>query len=422
MRTRLFLAVAACCLVVDQASAGDWPQWRGPRRNAQSQEKLASHNWEEAAPKHLWTVDGFGNGFSSVAVQDGRLFTVGNFEDGQAVVAANAGDGSIVWKSAVTDAAPKHSYEGSRCTPTVAGEMLYVVTSNGAIACLRSADGEIVWKRDFRDWGGQMMSGWGYSESPLVDGDRVLCTPGGSDAMVVCLNRMTGEEVWSCKASIPGDAGKDGAGYSSIVTSNALGIPQYVQLVGRGLLGIDAATGKQLWSYNRVANRVANISTPIVEGNFIFASTSYKTGAALVELQRTAAGIVVEEKYFLEGEVFNNHHGGMILLDGHIFAGHQQNQGFPTCVRMSDGEIVWGGKLRGPGKGSAAVLLIDGHLIFRYEDGLVALIQATSSGYQLKGSFEPDYQEGKSWAHPVVVNGKLYLREQNRLMCYQAGP
>ncbi len=403
-------------------SAGDWPQWRGPQRDARSDEKLASHDWEKSAPAHHWTVQGFGAGYASVSVAEGRLFTVGNFDDGQAVIAASAEDGSILWKQSLTDAAPQHSYEGARCTPTIVGDLLYVVTSDGAIACLKSADGTQVWRRAFSDWGGKMMSGWGYSESPLVDGDRVLCTPGGADAMVVCLDRMTGREIWACAASFEGSAGKDGAGYSSIITSEALGIPQYVQLVGRGLLGIDAATGKQLWTYNRVANSVANIPTPLVDGNFVFASTSYKTGAALVELKKAGSGVEVVEKYFLEGEVFNNHHGGMVLLDGHVYAGHQQNQGYPTCIRMSDGEIVWGGKLRGPGNGSAAVLYIDGHLIFRYQDGVVARIRATPDGYELKGTFAPDYQEGKTWAHPVVVNGRLYLREQDRLMCYQVGP
>jgi outer membrane protein assembly factor BamB len=187
------------------------------------------------------------------------------------------------------------------------------------------------------------------------------------------------------------------------------------------LIGINAADGRQLWSYNRVANGVANIPTPLIDSNFVFASTSYKTGAALVELKKNGDQIVAEEKYFLEGNVFNNHHGGMILQDGYVYAGHQQNEGFPTCVKMSTGDIVWGGKLRGPGSGSAAILHIDGHLIFRYQNGVVALIEATPEEYRLKGSFKPDYQEGASWAHPVVVNGRLYLREQNKLMCYQVG-
>ena len=401
--------------------ATDWPQWRGPERNAQSDERLASTDWEKNPPKHLWTASGFGEGFASVAVVKGALYTLGNTDGGQAVIAAKADDGSSLWKKVITDSNPKHSYEGSRCTPSVDGDRLYVVTSNGSIACLKSENGDVIWQRQFKDWDGKMMSGWGYSESPLVDGDRVLCTPGGPNALVVCLDKMTGQEIWACKPDFEGNAGKDGAGYSSIVISNALGMKQYVQLAGRGLIGINPADGKQLWTYNRVANGTANIPTPIPDGNFVFASTSYGCGTCLVELKKDGDKIVAEEKYFLDAKTFNNHHGGMILIDGYVYAGHQQNKGFPTCVNMKSGEIVWGGEMRGPGDGSAAVLFIDGHLIFRYQDGQVALIEATPTEYKLKGSFTPDYQKGNSWSHPVVVNGKMYLREQDKLMCYQVG-
>ncbi|MCX7387010.1 MAG: PQQ-like beta-propeller repeat protein [Planctomycetales bacterium] len=401
--------------------AADWPQWRGPGRNAQSEEHLASTDWEKTPPQHLWTASGFGEGYASVAIVKGTLYTLGNTEGGQAVIAAKADDGGVLWKKVITDADPKHDHKGSRCTPSVDGDRLYVVTSNGSLACLKINNGDVLWQRQFSDWSGKMMSGWGYSESPLVDGERVLCTPGGPDALVVCLDKMTGKEIWACKAAFEGNAGKDGAGYSSIVVSDALGIQQYVQLTGKGLIGIRAHDGKQLWMYNRVANGVANIPTPIVDGNRILASTSYKTGTCLVELKKDGEKIVPEEKYFLDFKVFNNHHGGMILFNGHIYAGHQQNEGFPTCVNMASGDVVWGGDLRGPGKGSAAVLYIDGHLIFRYQDGTVALIEATPTAYHLKGSFTPDFQAGNSWAHPVVVQGRLYLREQDKLMCYQVG-
>jgi len=401
--------------------AADWPQWRGPGRNAQSEEHLASTDWEKTPPQHLWTASGFGEGYASVAIVKGTLYTLGNTEGGQAVIAAKADDGGVLWKKVITDADPKHDHKGSRCTPSVDGDRLYVVTSNGSLACLKINNGDVLWQRQFSDWSGKMMSGWGYSESPLVDGERVLCTPGGPDALVVCLDKMTGKEIWACKAAFEGNAGKDGAGYSSIVVSDALGIQQYVQLTGKGLIGIRAHDGKQLWMYNRVANGVANIPTPIIDGNRIFASTSYKTGTCLVELKKDGEKIVPEEKYFLDFKVFNNHHGGMILFNGHIYAGHQQNEGFPTCVNMASGDVVWGGDLRGPGKGSAAVLYIDGHLIFRYQDGTVALIEATPTAYHLKGSFTPDFQAGNSWAHPVVVQGRLYLREQDKLMCYHVG-
>ncbi len=348
---------------------------------------------------------------------DGIIYTLGDVENGQAVIAASVDDGKILWKTLVTDSRPQHSYEGSRCTPTIDGNFLYVVSSNGAIVCLKTS-GEVVWKREFSEWGGKMMSGWGFSESPLVDGDRVLCTPGGDDAAVVCLDKKTGKDIWVCKASFEGGSGQPGAGYSSIVISNAGNTKQYVQLVGQGLLGINAKTGKQLWSYSRVANGVANIPTPIIDGDLVFASTAYNTGTALVELKKSRNGFAADEKYFLEANVFNNHHGGMVLHNGHVYAGHQQNEGFPTCIELTSGKIVWGGKLRGAGKGSAAIVFVDGHLIFRYQNGTVALIEATPAEYRLKGSFMPEFQERESWAHPVVANGRLYLREQDKLMCY----
>ncbi|MFO0979359.1 MAG: PQQ-binding-like beta-propeller repeat protein [Planctomycetaceae bacterium] len=413
-----------CCFVClsTVAQGSDWPQWRGPNRDAKSDEKLASHDWAANPPKHLWTVSGFGAGYASVAVADGVVYTLGNMEGAQHVVAASAEDGSIVWKQKVTEANPRHDFEGARCTPSIDGDRLYVISSDGAIACLNRKDGKIVWRRAFSEWGGKMMSGWGFSESPLVDGDRVLCTPGGPEATVVCLNKKTGKDVWICKGVFEGGGGKEGAGYSSIVKCEPAGIPQYVQLTGRGLIGIRAKDGEQLWSYTKVANGVANIPTPIIDGNFVFASTSYKQGTCFLELKKNRNKIEVEEKYYLDATTFNNHHGGMVLHNGHIYAGHQQNEGFPTCVDMASGNIVWGGKLRGAGSGSAAIVFVDGHLIFRYQNGTLALIEATPDEYRLKGTLKPDYQERESWAHPVVANGKLYLREQDKLMCYQVGP
>ncbi|MBL8820528.1 MAG: PQQ-like beta-propeller repeat protein [Planctomyces sp.] len=420
MSMRLWRGVCLSLLIsvsFANAFSADWTQWRGPKRDGKSAEKLGSTDWKASPPKHLWTVEGFGAGYASVSVAEGVLYTIGDVENGQAVIAANADDGTILWKTPVTDSRPQHSYEGSRSTPTIDGDRLYVVSSNGAIACLKT-NGELVWKREFSEWDGKMMSGWGFSESPLIDGEKVLCTPGGEDAAVVCLDKMTGKDIWTCKPSFEGGGGAPGAGYSSIVISNAAGVKHYVQLTGQGVLGIDAESGKQLWSYTRVANGVANIPTPVVDGNFVFVSTAYNAGTALLELKKSGKGIQAEEKYFIEAKDFNNHHGGMILHKGHIYAGHQQNEGFPTCIQMSSGKIVWGGKLRGAGKGSAAIVFVDDHLIFRYQNGVVALIQASPDSYQLKGSFTPEYQERESWAHPVVANGRLYLREQDKLMCY----
>ncbi|MCA9266866.1 MAG: PQQ-like beta-propeller repeat protein [Planctomycetales bacterium] len=404
----------SCCF----ALAADWPQWRGPQRTGVSEETGLLQDWDAQQPKLLWMVEGTGHGYAGVSIAEGTIYTTGNFGDGQAVVALNAADGSQLWRQAITDSDPKHGYDGSRSTPSIDGDRLYVVSSNGAIHCLRRNDGSVAWSRDFKDWGGKMMSGWGFAESPLVDGPWVLCTPGGSDAMIVALDKMTGEEIWKSAQGEFGGKGKDGAGYSSIVVSQGAGVKQYVQLTGRGVIGVRASDGKFLWGYNEVANTTANIPTPVVSGDYVFASSGYGTGAGLVKLSAEGDGVKAEEVYFLPGKTFQNHHGGMLLIGEHIYCGHNHNNGFPICLALKTGEVIWGGDERGAGSGSAAVVYADGNIIFRYQDGVVALVEATPSGYKLKGKFKPEYQEGKSWAHPVVVDGKLYLREQNKLMCY----
>jgi hypothetical protein len=195
-------------------------------------------------------------------------------------------------------------------------------------------------------------------------------------------------------------------------------VKQYVTLVGRGIVSVDAASGKLLWSYNNVANGTANIPTPIVSGDFIFCSTGYGTGSALLKLSKDGSGVKAEEQYFLGGNKLQNHHGGMILKDGYVFCGHQHNEGFPICVEMQTGEIAWGGKDRGPGGGSAAVAYADGNFYFRYQDGIMALIEANPKEYKVKGKFKIKTHNDNSWPHPVIAGGKLYLRDQDDLLCY----
>lgn len=398
--------------------AADWPQWRGPDRDGKSNETGLDLDWSDGAPKLLWRVDGVGKGYSSLSIVDNTIYTTGNTKTAQVVVARNAANGAEIWSTSVTKTAPKHGYGGARCTPTVTDKHLYVVSSDGQIVCLKRQDGSKVWSKSFKqEWNGKMMSGWGYSESPLVDGDRVICTPGGPQALMVALDRFTGKQIWASQ-SFRGDEGKDGAGYSSVVVSQAAGVKQYVTLTGRGIVSVDAATGTLLWNYSRVANKTANIPTPVVFGDFVFCSSGYGTGSALLHITKEGNRVNHEEKYFLGAGTLQNHHGGMIKHGDHIYCGHGHNEGFPTCIEISSGKVVWGGKLRGAGKKSAAVTMVGKHLLFRYESGHLASIVATPDSYQLKGSFMPDHQEGKSWSHPVVVDGKMYLREQNVLMCY----
>lgn len=411
---------AACCVFLLASSVGtadDWPQWRGPARDGKSTDQQRLSDWKQHAPQLDWIVDGMGRGYASVAIVGDRLYTTGNFDSSQGVIAVDTHTGQTVWRRSLTTSEPEHSYDGSRCTPTVDGDRLYVVTSDGRIACLKTDDGEVVWSHEFRQWGGRMMSRWGFSESPLVDGDHVICTPGGAGAMLVALDKLTGNEVW--RANVPdfGDT-KAGAGYSSIVISHGAGVKQYVTLVGHGAVGVRAEDGKFLWGYARIANQTANIPTALIDGDHVFVSTGYQTGAALLKLVPKSGGVSAEEVYFLPPRTFQNHHGQMVLLDGYVYAGSQHKSGFPVCIEFKSGKLVWGGEIRGEGKGSAAINCFGRHLIFRYEDGVVALVEATPDGYQLQGTLTPEFQEDRSWAHPVVVDGKMYLREQDKLMRY----
>jgi outer membrane protein assembly factor BamB len=398
----------------------DWPQWRGPNGDNISQFKGIQANWEASPPVLTWKLDGMGDGYASVSIVGDRLYTTGNISSSQSVVAIDLKSRSVVWQTPLTDSSPKHGYEGSRCTPTVDGELLFAITSNGQISCLKVADGGVVWKKDFeKEWNGKMMSGWGYSESPLVDGDHVLCTPGGAEAMIVCLDKLTGNEVWRAAVPDEGEKGKPGAGYSVMAISEGAGVKQYVQLIGRGLIGIRASDGRHLWSYNKIANGVADIPTPVVRGDYVFGSTGYGDGGSgLVKLIPKGDGVEAVEQYYRSAKDLQNHHGGMVLLGDYLYFGNGHNNGFPICVDMVSGDVKWGGKLRGAGNGSAAVTAVDGHVIFRYQSGEVALIEATPTEYKFKGSFKPEVQIRESWAHPVVCRGKLYLREQNTLMCY----
>jgi outer membrane protein assembly factor BamB len=267
-----------------------------------------------------------------------------------------------------------------------------------------------------------MMSGWKWSESPLVDGDRLICTPGAKDAVMVALNKMSGDLLWKSAMPDIGDKGQDGSGYSSAVVATIDGVRQYLTIVGRGAIGVAADTGKFLWGYNAIANGVANVPSPIVRGNHVFVTTSYRTGSALLKLTKKSNAFDVEEVYFLGPRDFENHHGGVILVGDCIYGGDGQNKGVPVCLDLLTGEIKWKAldwQRKARANGSAAVLYADGNLIFRFDRAAkLALIEATPDEFRVKGVFTAAVDEGPAWAHPVVHDGKLYLRTQDVLMCY----
>ncbi|MEC9002891.1 MAG: PQQ-binding-like beta-propeller repeat protein [Planctomycetota bacterium] len=396
-----------------ETTAGDWPTWRGAARDGISQEKGLLREWPAEGPKVVWENNTLGGGYASVSVVAGKLYTMGRKDGREFIICIDAAKGNTIWETFV---GPGSKQRGPNCTPTINDGHVYGLSLDGELMCLNAETGKEVWRRSFsRDFGGRMMSGWGYSESPLIDGDQLICTPGGRQAMMACLDKRTGKTTWTAALPSSGNRGKDGAGYSSIVISQAGGVKQYIQLVGRGVISV-SDKGKLLWGYNRIANGTANVPTPVVSGDYVFCSSGYGDGgAALLKVAR--GGRAAQEVYYKKNSEVQNHHGGMILLDGKIYMGHGHNNGFPLCLDLATGKDVWRPG-RGAGKGSAAIAYADGHLYFRYQDGVVALIEATPKGYKLKSKFRESRTKAQTWPQPVIAQKRLYLRDQEILRCY----
>ena len=269
----------------------DWPGWRGPNRDGVSRETGLLTSWPADGPPLLWKANGLGAGYASVAVVQGKIFTMGK-KDATKLIALDAADGSLLWET------PVGGGNAPNCTPTVDGDLVFGLSHSGDLLCAETATGREVWRKSFpRDFGGKMMSVWGYSESPLVDGDRLIVTPGGKNAMMAALDKRTGRVIWTAAMPPnPGKAGQNGAAYSSPVISHAAGVKQYVQLVGRGVIGVDAETGKLLWGYNRIANGTANVPTPLVKGDYVLCSSGYGDGGStLLKLSGRRGNISAEE-------------------------------------------------------------------------------------------------------------------------------
>jgi outer membrane protein assembly factor BamB len=404
------------------AVADDWPQWRGPDRNGKSPESGLLQEWPDGGPPLAWRAAGLGAGFSSLSMAGDRIYTMGDLADGQYVIALSRNGGGRQWKTRV---GPVHEdkYPGPRATPTIDGDRIYAMSTEGDVVCLDGKTGAEVWRRSLTgDYGAYLMKAmgsyqWRFSESPLVDGDRVIVTPGHVEAMMVALDKKTGKEIWKTQGRRLGPLGADGAAYSSAVISEAAGTRQYVQLVGRGLIGVDAKSGELLWGYNRVANDIANIATPVVRDDYVFTSSGYGTGSALLKIVRGAEKFEAEEVYFLDANTMQNHHGGVILHDGTVFTGTGHNKGFPIAVDFMTGKVAWG-PAENEGRNSAAITYADGRIYFRYQDGRMILVEATAKEYREHGSFVIPDVEKESWSHPVIADGKLYLREQEHLYCY----
>lgn len=418
------LSVAVCGLLMGLTALGydnacraaDWPQWRGPNRDGICSETGLLESWPEDGPKLLWEISGLGKGYSGFSIVDGKLYTMGDISIMQCVFAYDLSTRKRLW---VAEVGPTHK-DGPRGTPTIDDGYVYAIGTDGDVVCVAADTGKAIWSKNFqRDLGGGENPHWKFSESPLVDGDKLLCTPGGRDAVMVALDKKTGELIWKCSMPDIGPKGKDEAGYSSIVVAETDGVRQYVQLTNKGLIGVAADDGRFLWGYNKIANKVANVATPVLYGDYVFCSTSYFTGSALLKLTAAGGGVYAKEVYFIDDKTFQNHHGGFVRVGDYIYGGHGFNKGEPTCLEIKTGKVMW--QEDQPGRGSTAVLYADGRLYFRYENDVLALIEATPASYNLVSTFKLPNRPGMSgpgWAHPIIVDGKLYVRHADVLLVY----
>jgi outer membrane protein assembly factor BamB len=392
------------------AIAADWPQWRGPERNGISSETGLLKEWPAEGPTLLWQVKEIGDGFSTPAVVGDRLYLMSNKgKDDEFVQALSTSDGKQLWSARVGKVGPNTGpqHPGVRSTPTVDGEVLYALGSDGDLACLE-LDGKSRWQKNLgSDFGGKP-GNWAYAESPLVDGDQVVCTPGGSEATLVALNKKTGEVIW--KSAVPEG---DQAAYASIIVVNAGGIKQYVQFLQKGLVGVEAKTGKFLWRYEKTAKgSPANIPTPVAHGDFVYSATG-RGGGGVVQLKVDAGAVEVNEVYFqpkLPTAI-----GGAVDVGGYLYG---TNSAGLMCVEFATGEVKWQDKC----VGAASVCEAEGRLYVHGEKGDVALVDVTPEGYREKGRFklpdQPDRGNSQAWAYPVIANGRFYIRDLGSLWCY----
>jgi outer membrane protein assembly factor BamB len=391
-------------LTAAPVQATDWAQWRGPQRDGVSKESGLLDRWPTNGPVLLWKTNGLGRGYSGVSVADGRIFTAGDDADSCQLRALDL-EGKHRWATRLGKPGEPGGYAGPRSVPTVDGGFVYALGQFGDLICVEAATGVEKWRKNLKkDFGGQV-GGWGYSESVLVDGSRLVCTPGGSQGTIAALDKETGTPLWRTTRFT------DNAEYSSVVPATIGGVRQYVQLTQRSVVGVAPEDGKVLWRADRMG-RTAVIPTPIVHEDHVYVTSGYGVGCNLFKIVKDAEGFATEQVY--ANKNMANHHGGVIRLGEYLY-GHSDREW--VCQDFKTGEIKW--SHRGVGKGSIAYA--DGRFYLRSESGkgVIALIEASPEGYKELGRFAPpERSEKNSWPHPVIADGRLYIRDQDWLLCY----
>ena len=405
--SRFALKLPVTLLITLTATAGalgaadDWPQWRGPRRDGVSKETGLLKNWPPNGPRLAWQIKEAGGGYSSFAVAGGRLYTLGARQNTEYVFAFDTATGKKVWEVANGRRFNNDRGDGPRGTPTIDGDRVYVFGSSGDMTVLDAASGKVFWTQNLlQKYGGSNIN-WGLSESPLVLSDRIIVTPGGRGASIVALRKTDGSLIWKSQSDEPG--------YSSALLHPIGNIQQAVVFTAERALGVDVNDGRVLWSYNRVANRTANIATPIARGNHVFLSSDYGTGAGLLALTPSDNGIKASEVYFTND--MRNHHASSVLVGDHLYG---FSSSILTAMHFETGKVAW--RDRSVGKGS--LVFADDRLYLFSEDGVVGLAEANPQKYVEHGRFQLRTGSLPTWSHPVVSGGKLFIRDQDTLYAY----
>ena len=400
----IVLFLAATTVVWGQTqTVTDWPQWRGPNRDGISEESGLLGQWPESGPTRVWQTLGLGAGYGSMAVAGERIYLQMLVGQRSAVASLDRSDGRLVWSVALGEGRRNGEGHGPRGTPTIDNGRLYVLTENGDLVCLDADDGSIVWQMNIlQEFGGRNIS-WLISESPLVDGNMVIVSPGGRDAAVVALDKRTGETIWTSQGL------SDQAGYASPIVADIDGVRTVMTLTNEAGVGLRARDGGLMWTYRGAANRTANVATPVFYDNKVFYTSAYGTGGGLLELSAQGGEVSAEEVYFTRD--MRNHHGGVVVVDGYLYG---YNNSVLMCLEFATGERMW--RDRSVGKGS--LVYADGHLYILSENNVVGLVEATPAGYVEKGRFEMPDQGEPSRAHPVISDGTLYIRDQGTVTAY----
>ncbi len=394
-------------IAANLASADDWPQWRGPDRSDVSAETGLLKSWPQGGPKCLWLNKEVGLGYSGFSVVGDTLFTMGIRGDTENLIALKVKDGTQKWATPIGPMLKNAYGSGPRGTPTFDKNRLYALSGPGILVCANAADGAILWKVAMSDFGGKMPN-WGYAESVLVDGEQVVCTPGGNKGAIVALDKNSGKPIWQSKDFT------EGAQYSSIVPTEQGGMHQYVQLTMKKLVGLDAKTGNVMWTSDW-PGKTAVIPTPIVHGDEVFITSGYGVGCKLVKLESGKKAVAI-----YDNTEMTDHHGGVVLIGDYLY-GYSDKSGW-TCLEFKTGKQVWADKKK---LEKGCLTAAEGMLYLQGEKtGQIVLIEASPDGWKEHGRFtlQPQTTErspkGGIWTHPVIANGKLYLRDQELVPCF----